>query len=151
MRALPRTVLATLLALVALSGLAGSTALAAGGLSVTVPYPGVVVGPGSKVTFDVTIKTTTAGRVDLSLTGVPSGWSGYVRGGGTDITAVETNGKDAVSATVEITVPADATGTKQMTLHAAGLGQTVDTTLDVQVQASAASPPTPKSAPDESP
>ena len=104
MRALPRTVLATLLALVALSGLAGSTALAAGGLSVTVPYPGVVVGPGSKVTFDVTIKTTTAGRVDLSLTGVPSGWSGYVRGGGTDITAVETNGKDAVSATVEITL-----------------------------------------------
>ena len=68
MRALTRTVLASTLALVALSGL-GSTALAAGGLTVTVPYPGVVVGPGSKVTFDVTIKTTTAGRVDLSLSG----------------------------------------------------------------------------------
>ena len=137
MRALTRTVLASTLALVALSGL-GSTALAAGGLTVTVPYPGVVVGPGSKVTFDVTIKTTTAGRVDLSLSGVPSGWTAYVRGGGTDITAVQTNGKDAVSATVEVTVPADATGTKEMTLHASGLGQTVDTTLDVQVQASAA-------------
>jgi len=137
MRALSRTVLASTLALVALSGL-GSTALAAGGLTVTVPYPGVVVGPGSKVTFDVTIKTTTAGRVDLSLSGVPDGWTAYVRGGGTDITAVQTNGKDPVSATVEVTVPADATGTKQMTLHASGLGDSVDTTLDVQVQASAA-------------
>ncbi|HEX8025664.1 MAG TPA: NEW3 domain-containing protein [Candidatus Limnocylindrales bacterium] len=137
MRALTRTVLASTLALVCLSGL-GSTALAAGGLTVTVPYPGVVVGPGSKVTFNVTIKTTTAGRVDLSLNGVPSGWTAYVRGGGTDITAVQTNGKDPVTATVEITVPADATGTKEMTLHASGLGETVDTTLDVQVQASAA-------------
>ena len=57
MRALTRTVLASTLAFVALSGL-GSTALAAGDLTVTVPYPGVVVGPGSKVTFDVTIKTS---------------------------------------------------------------------------------------------
>ena len=137
MRALTRTVLASTLAIVALSGL-GSTALAAGGLTVTVPYPGVVVGPGSKVTFQVTIKTTTAGRVDLSLNGVPSGWTAYVRGGGTDITAVQTNGKDPVSATVEVTVPADATGTKEITLHASGLGDSVDTTLDVQVQAAAA-------------
>jgi uncharacterized membrane protein len=138
MRALSRTALASILAIVALSGLAGSTVLAADVLTVSVPYPEVIVGPGTKVTFDVTVKTTTAGRVDLFLSEIPSGWTAVVHGGSTDITAVQTNGKDPVTATVEVTVPADATGDKQITLRAEGLGQTIDTALVVRVQASAA-------------
>lgn len=138
MRALPRTVLASILAVVALSGLVGSTALAADALSVTVPYPEVVAGPGSKVTFDVTIKTTTAGRIDLSLEDVPSDWTVVIRGGGMEISAVQTNGKDPVTATVEVTLPANASGGKSFSLIADGLAQRVSTALAINVEASAA-------------
>ena len=138
MRALPRTVLASLLALVALSSLTGSSVLAAGQLTVTTPYPAVVVGPGSKVSFDLSVKTTTAARVDLSLSGTPSDWTATIRGGGFDIGAVQTNGKDATSASVDVTVPASATGKSTITLTAKGLGETVVLPLDIDVQASAA-------------
>jgi len=138
MRALPRTVLASTLAILALSGVAGSTALAAGQLTVTTPYPSVVVGPGSKVSFDLTVKTTTSARVDLALSGTPSGWTAAVRGGGFDIGAVQTNGKDATTASVDVTVPDSATGKSTITLTASGLGETVTLPLDIDVQASAA-------------
>src|SRR5262245_2516954 len=137
MRALPRTVLASILAIVALSGL-GGTALAADSLTVTTPYPSVVVGPGSKVSFELTVKTTSAARVDLSLSGAPSGWTATIRGGGFDIAAVQTNGKDATTASVDVTVPDSATGKSTITLTAKGLGQTVVLPLDIDVQASAA-------------
>ena len=137
MRALPRIVLATMLALAALTGY-GSTVLAADSLTVTTPYPAVVVGPGSKVSFNLTIKTTAQARVDLSLSGAPDSWSAKIRGGGFDISAVQTNGKDAATASVDVTVPDDATGTTTLTLTAKALGQTVTLPLDVTVNASAA-------------
>jgi uncharacterized membrane protein len=137
MRALPRSILASAFALVAMSGLAGSTALAAGQLTVTTPYPAVVVGPGSKVSFELTVKTSTAARVDLSLSGTPSGWTAAIRGGGFDIAAVQTNGQDATSASVEVTVPDGASGKSRITLTASGLGETVTLPLDIDVQASA--------------
>lgn len=137
MRALPRTALASILAVVTLSAL-GSTALAADALTVTVPYPEVVAGPGSKVTFDVTIKTTTAGRIDLTLEDVPSDWTVVIRGGGMEVSAVQTNGKDPVTASVEVTLPANASGGKSFSLIADGLGQRVSTALAINVEASAA-------------
>ena len=137
MRALPRIVLASSLALATLSAY-GSAVLAAGELTVTTPYPAIVVGPGSKVSFSLTIKTTTEARVDLSLAGAPASWAAKIRGGGFDISAVQTNGKDPTTASVELTVPADATGTTRITLTAKALGQTVELPLDVTVQASAA-------------
>jgi uncharacterized membrane protein len=137
MRALPRTVLASILALTALSGF-GSTVLAADTLSVTTPYPAIVVGPGSKVSFDLSVKTSPAARVDLTLSGVPTGWTATIRGGGFDVQAVQTNGKDATTASVDVTVPADATGKSTITLTAKALGQTVVLPLDIDVQASAA-------------
>ncbi len=137
MRALPRLVLALILALAAASGF-GQAVLAADSLTVTTPYPAVVVGPGSKVSFELTIKTTPAARVDLSLSGVPSGWQATIRGGGFDIQAVQTDGKDPTTASVDVTVPADASGKSTITLTAKALGQTVVVPLDVEVEASAA-------------
>ncbi|HLX34400.1 MAG TPA: NEW3 domain-containing protein [Candidatus Limnocylindrales bacterium] len=138
MRALSRTVLSSLVAIAALTGFGSSTALAADSLTVTTPYPAIVVGPGSKVSFDLTIKTTAAARVDLSLSGVPDKWTATIRGGGFDITAVQTDGKNATTASVDVTVPNDATGKSEMVLTAQALGQTVTVPLDVDVQASAA-------------
>ena len=51
----------------------GSTvAHAAGSVSVTTPYPGVAVAPGAKVSFDLSIETDTADRVNLRLERVPA-------------------------------------------------------------------------------
>jgi uncharacterized membrane protein len=136
-RAALRAATATILALAALSGY-GTTALAADALTVTTPYPAIVVGPGSKVSFDLTIKTTSPARVDLSLSGVPDKWTAAIRGGGFDISAVQTNGKDATTASVDVTVPADATGKSTITLTARGNGSTVTLPLDVEVNATAA-------------
>jgi uncharacterized membrane protein len=137
MRALPRTLVALSLAVTALGGL-GQVALAAGSLTVTTPYPAIVVGPGSHVSFDLTIKTTAEARVDLSLSGAPSGWTAKIRGGGFDIEAVQTDGKEATTASVDVTVPADATGSATLTVTAKALGETVVLPLNVKVEASAA-------------
>jgi uncharacterized membrane protein len=140
MRALPRTIrtaLALVLVAAAMTGF-GSTVLAADSLTVTTPYPAIVVGPGSKVSFDLTVKTTAPARVNLAVSGTPTGWTATIRGGGFDIEAVQTNGKDATTASVDVTVPADATGSSTITLTASGLGQTVVLPLEVRVEASAA-------------
>ena len=132
-----RTVPATILAIVALTVL-GPPALAAGTLSVTTPYPSIVVGPGSKATFAVTVKTSTAARVNLALSGAPSGWTASLRGGGFEVQAVQTNGTDATSVSVDVTVPDTATGSAKIVLTATGLGETVTLPLDVKVDAAAA-------------
>ncbi len=132
-----RTVPATILALVALSVL-GPPALAAGTLSVTTPYPSIVIGPGSKATFELDIKTSSAARVDLSLSGVPTGWTASLRGGGFEVQAVETNGTDAATASVDVTVPDTATGSATIVVTASGLDQTVTLPLEVKVDAGAA-------------
>jgi uncharacterized membrane protein len=136
-RAALRAATATILALAALTGF-GSTALAADALTVTTPYPAIVVGPGSKVSFDLRIKTSLPARVDLSLSGVPAKWTAAIRGGGFDISAVQTNGTDSTTASVDLTVPADATGKSTITLTAQGNGATVTLPLDVNVNATAA-------------
>ena len=133
MRALPRIVLASILAALAATGF-GQAVLAAGSLTVTTPYPAVVVGPGSKVACELTIKTTAEARVDLSLSGVPTGWDATIHGGGFDITAVQTNGKDATTASVDVTVPADASGKSTISVTAKALGETVTLPLDVEVE-----------------
>lgn len=138
MRSAPRrTVPATILAILALTVL-GPPALAAGALSVTTPYPSIVIGPGSKATFDLSVKTTTAARVDLSVSGVPSGWTAALRGGGFEVQAVQTNGTDATSVSVDVTVPDTATGSATILVKASSLGQVVDLPLDVKVDAAAA-------------
>ncbi|HYL40005.1 MAG TPA: hypothetical protein VET90_01740, partial [Candidatus Binatus sp.] len=95
------------LAFVALSAPA---AWAADGLTVTSQYPGVVVGPGSHVSFDISVKTTTAARVALSVGGVPSDWYATLTGGGFVVSEVQTDGKDAVAVRLDVVVPDAATG-----------------------------------------
>jgi uncharacterized membrane protein len=132
-----RTVPATILALVALTAL-GPPALAVDSLSVTTPYPAIVIGPGSKASFELSVKTSTSARVDLSLSGVPSGWTAALRGGGFEVQAVQTSGTDPTSVSVDVTVPETATGSAKIVVTATSLGQTVTLPLDVKVDAAAA-------------
>ena len=48
-----------------------SVATAAGEVTITTPYPGVAVAPGTKVSFDLSIETDVADRVDLWLRARP--------------------------------------------------------------------------------
>jgi uncharacterized membrane protein len=132
-----RTIVPAVLAIGLLAGLAGQAA-AADTLSLTTPYPAVVVAPGSKVSFDLTVKTTAAARVDLAVSGVPSGWTAVLHGGGFVVSATQTNGTDATTVRLDVTVPESATGTAAMVVTATGLGLAVTLPLDFSIEAAAA-------------
>ena len=55
---------------------------AAGGVTVTTPFPAVVAEPGSTASFKLAIDVTSARQVNLTADGLPSGWTARFRGGG---------------------------------------------------------------------
>jgi uncharacterized membrane protein len=114
-------------------GVAAPSALAADPLTVTTPYPAIVVAPGATVSFNVAIATTTPQRVGLTLTGAPEAWKAKLHGGGFVIDAVETDATEATSIRVDLTVPADATGTTRMTLTGSTAAESVDLVLEIRV------------------
>ena len=106
-------------------------------LTITTPYPAVVVSPGSNVSFDIEVKTSTPERVELALSGAPEAWNASLHGGGFVIDAVETNGTDPATVRVDLDVPADATGTTRMTLRGTIGSEVVELPLQVRVEADA--------------
>ena len=123
---------------VALVGVAPAT-FAADAIQLTTPYPAVAVAPGAKVSFDVSVKTPSAARVGLSVDKVPTGWTATMRGGGFVVDGVQTNGTDAATVTLELTVPPDAaSGTQRITLTGTSGGATATLDLDIRVTEAAA-------------
>ena len=123
---------------VAMIGVAPA-AMAADTIQLTTPYPAVAVAPGAKVSFDVSIKTPSADRVNLALAGVPTSWGAILRGGGFVVDGVQTNGTDAAVVTLEVTVPADATaGTQRITVRATSGSASSSLDLDIRVTTTAA-------------
>ena len=110
-------------------------ALAADALTLTTPYPSVTVSPGTRVTFNLSVKTSTSARVDLGLTGVPTSWTAAMHGGGFVVGAVQTSGTDATEVRLDVDVPAAATGTTRITVNAQGNGARVELPLDIKAQA----------------
>ncbi|MBI3746738.1 MAG: hypothetical protein HY264_09530 [Chloroflexi bacterium] len=127
--------------LLAAAGIAASTlapaVLAADALTITTPYPAVVVAPGARVSFDVSITTTSPERVSLTLTGAPAAWNAAIRGGGFVVDEAQTNGKDPATVRVDLDVPADATGTTALNLNARFGTTSADLPLSVRVNAAA--------------
>jgi len=112
-------------------------ALAADALSLTTPFPAVSVSPGNRVSFNLNVKTSQTARVDLTVSGVPTGWTATFHGGGFIVSAVQTSGTDATQVRLDIDVPADATGTTTMTVTGKGNGATVTLPLDIKAEANA--------------
>lgn len=137
-----RTLTVLVACAVALASLAPA-ALAAGGLTVTTPYPAIVVAPGATVSFNVSISTPTPERVALALSGAPATWKANLHGGGFVIDAVETQGTNAAGDTqatsirVDMVVPADASGPTRMTLTGKTATESVDLLLEVRVDKNA--------------
>jgi uncharacterized membrane protein len=128
-----------LLSLALALGLAPALAPAtlAAGLTLTTPYPSVVVSPGTQVTFDLSIETSNATRVNLSLSGAPAAWKATLHGGGFVVGAVQTNGDDPTTVRLDVDVPADATGSAKITVTANDGDSTVTLPLDIKVEADA--------------
>ena len=112
-------------------------ALAADALSMTTPFPAVSVSPGNRVSFTLSVKTSSSARVDLKLSGVPSTWTATLHGGGFVVSAVQTSGTAAQEVRLDIDVPANATGTTTITVTAAGNGATVTLPLDITAETNA--------------
>jgi uncharacterized membrane protein len=124
---------ATLLLLLALA-----PAGAGGALTLSTPFPGVSVAPGTDVRFDITVSAAANTRVALSVSGTPEGWTSTLRGGGFVVDAVQTDA--AGEATVELTVavPPEATaGTARITVSGSG-GGSATLPLDIRVSDEAA-------------
>ncbi len=106
--------------------------------AITTPYPSVVIAPGASVSFAVTVTTPSPERVGLALSGVPSGWTARIHGGGNVIEAVETGGSTPPIVNVDVTAPAGASGTGDMVLTATASEGTRTLPLRVRVEESAA-------------
>ncbi|HEY3523261.1 MAG TPA: NEW3 domain-containing protein [Candidatus Limnocylindrales bacterium] len=125
--------LAALAALIA-SLVAPISASAADPLTITTPYPAVSVSAGAKVSFQLTVKADQERQVSLSVSGAPASWGPAFRGGGFIVDGVTaTKGGTPPDVRLDLTVPADATGTTSMTVVAKSGGLTASLPLSVRV------------------
>ena len=108
--------------------------MAAATFGITTPYPAVSVQPGNNVTFNLDITVPEAERVDLSVAGVPSGWTANIQGGGNAVNAVYVGGSTAATVQLSVTVPQAATpGSQTLTVTATSPQGTRDLPLQVTV------------------
>ena len=134
---LARSARLAIAALLAVAALAPAHALAVEGLTVTTPYPAVAVAPGTDVSFELTVATATPSRVDLAIDGVPEGWTAELRGGGFVVDGVQTSAEPA-TVTLDVTVPAEASGEQQLTVRATSGSLASDLPLSIRIEAEAA-------------
>ena len=116
-----------------------SVAHAAGKVTVTTPYPAVAVAPGTKVSFDLSIETDVASRVDLKVERVPTGWTANLFGGGFVVDGVQSDGSKATTVRLDVTLPAEATAaTQRIEVVATAGGATDRLPLDIRITPAAA-------------
>jgi uncharacterized membrane protein len=111
---------------------------AANGLEVTTPYTAVAVAPGNKVSFDLEVSSTRTANVDLSLSGVPSGWTASIFGGGFVVEGVAVTSGTPAKVRLDVTVPADATAatsTVRVTARGGGVEDVLPITIRVNAEA----------------
>lgn len=109
------------------------------GLDVTTPYPAVAVAPGNKVSFDLTISSTRTADVALALSGVPSGWTANLLGGGFVVDGVSVTSATDGTVRLDVDVPVDAAaGTSTLRVTARGGGAQDVLPIAIRVNAEAA-------------
>ena len=121
------------------AGPLASLATAAGGLTVTTPFPAVVAEPGSTASFALTVNVPSAMRVDLKAAGVPDGWTARFRGGGLTVDGVYVDPKSPPSLTLDVEIPDSAAASSNtITVTATGGGLTDALPLSIRVADAAA-------------
>jgi uncharacterized membrane protein len=126
----------------AIAALAGGilvpTVAADDGLEVTTPFTGVVVAPGSSPSFDLTVSSVRRADVSLTLSGVPTGWSASLLGGGFVVDSVAVTPSTDGEVRLDVDVPADATATGTIRVVAEGGGARDVLSISIRVNEQAA-------------
>ena len=93
------------------------------GLYLLTDYPAVTVQPGSTSTISLRLRNYDLApeRLSLSVSGVPSGWTATILGGGQPIAAAMPATDDSVTLDLRLDIPKDAAiGTQTLTVNAEG-------------------------------
>jgi uncharacterized membrane protein len=113
--------------------------LADNGLEITTPYPSVSVAPGSDVSFDLAVASTTQRQVSLEVSGVPSAWTATLHGGGFVVNGVQAGPDEKPDVRLDVKIPADATnGTTRLTITATAVGASDRLPIAISVNTQAA-------------
>lgn len=106
-------------------------------LTISAPYPDVAVEAGDNATFDLSVTAPEPIAVELSVSGLPDGWTGTFRGGGFEVGGV-TAAPTAPELSLDVAVPVEAAeDTYEVTVTATGGGSRVEVPLRVRVSAQA--------------
>jgi uncharacterized membrane protein len=112
---------------------------AAGGVTVTTPFPAIVAEPGSSATFKLTLGVSSAQRVDLKAEGVPTGCTARFQGGGSVVDGAYVDPKTPPEVTLSVDIPKDATaGTSTLRVIATGVSGQDTLPLSIRVAEAAA-------------
>jgi uncharacterized membrane protein len=102
-------------------------------LTVVATYPSVVVDPGGAASFTISVTAPEPERVDLTVDGLPEGWSSSFRGGEATVSSVFA-GAEPAPLELRVDVADDAApGNAPITLTATGQSATLELPLEVIV------------------
>jgi uncharacterized membrane protein len=134
MRRLVLSVCAVIVALGAASLRAEETPKDVKGLYLLTDYPAVTVRPGTTSTISLRLQNYNLPpeRLELSVSGVPTGWTATLLGGGQPVAAAMAATNGSASLQLRLDVPANAPmGTQTMTIAAQGKGMNADLPIAV--------------------
>ena len=125
--------------LTALAGPLAPLTAAAGGVTVTTPFPAIVAEPGSTASFKLAIDVSSARQVSLKAEDVPTGWTARFRGGGLVIDGAYVTPGDTPDVTLDVEIP-DGTpaGSTNLRVVATGGGGVDTLPLTIRVADAAA-------------
>lgn len=118
----------------AVSALAADTKADIKGLYLLTDYPAVSVEPGTTSTVNLKLRNygLAPERLQLSVAGVPQGWTATLLGGGQPVAAAMPATDDSVSLDLRLDVPKDAKiGTQTLTVSAQGTTSQVSLPVNV--------------------
>lgn len=104
-RSVARRVALALGLLTVAAGPLAPLAAAAGGVTVTTPFPAIVAEPGSTATFALKLDVTSSREVALKTEGLPDGWTGRFRGGGLTIDSAYVTAGSSPDVTLDVEIP----------------------------------------------
>ena len=108
------------------------------GLTLSTPYPGLTVEPGDTATFDLFLAAGSTTTVDLSVDGVPEGWTASFRGGGFVVNQVTAGTAEAPALTLNVIIPTGtADGSSPLTITADSSAGSASLPIEVVVQGGA--------------
>jgi len=119
----------------ALFVLFASPVYAAGGLTVSTPFPGTTVTAGKTASFNIALDNSSLIplNTEISISGLPAGWSALITGGGNEISRVFVRAEGSANFSLAIYIPADTKADTYNLSVTADAGGGIEDTLDLSL------------------